>query len=45
MLAGIVAFLLAKSVTRPLSIIGDKLRKIQVGGKNEKIDWTFVTLG
>ena len=39
MLAGIVAFLLAKSVTRPLSIIGDKLRKIQVGGKNEKIDW------
>jgi nitrogen fixation/metabolism regulation signal transduction histidine kinase len=39
MLAALVAFALAKSVTRPLSIIGDKLRKIQVGGKNEKIDW------
>jgi len=39
MIAALVAFALAKSVPRPLSIIGDKLRKIQVGGKNEKIDW------
>jgi two-component system, NtrC family, nitrogen regulation sensor histidine kinase NtrY len=39
MLAGIVALILANSVTRPLAIIGEKLRAIQLGGKNEKIDW------
>ena len=39
LLAGVVALILANSVTRPLSIIGEKLRAIQVGGKNEKIDW------
>jgi two-component system nitrogen regulation sensor histidine kinase NtrY len=39
LLAGIIAFIIANSVTRPLSIIGEKLRAISVGSKNEKIDW------
>ena len=39
LIAGIVAFLLANSVTRPLAVIGEKLRLIKIGGRNEKIDW------
>lgn len=39
LLAAVVAFILANSVTRPLSIIGEKLREIQLGGTNERIDW------
>jgi two-component system nitrogen regulation sensor histidine kinase NtrY len=39
LLAGLVAFLIANSVTRPLSVIGEKLRLIKVGEKNEPIIW------
>lgn len=39
LLAGIVAFLLANSITRPLAVISEKLRIIKIGGKNEKIEW------
>ena len=39
LLAGFIAYILANSVTRPLSVIGDKLRAISLGSKNEKINW------
>ena len=38
-LAAGVAFLIANSVTRPLSLIGEKLRLIKVGEKNEQLEW------
>lgn len=39
LIAGAVAFLIANTVTRPLLVIGDKLNQLQLGAKNEPIEW------
>jgi signal transduction histidine kinase len=39
LLAGVAAFIIAGSVTNPLSVIGEKLDKVQLGQKNEPIEW------
>jgi two-component system nitrogen regulation sensor histidine kinase NtrY len=39
LLAGIVAFFIANLVTNPLSVIGEKLDKVELGKKNDPIIW------
>ncbi len=39
LLAILMGVLLSNSVTRSLDLIGEKLRQIRLGGKNEKLDW------
>lgn len=39
LLIGLASFLIAKSITRPLSVIGAKLNNIQFGEKNDPIEW------
>ncbi len=39
LLAGVAAFIIASSVTYPLSVIGEKLDKVKLGQKNEPIEW------
>lgn len=39
LLAGVAAFIIASSVTNPLSVISEKLDKVQLGQKNEPIEW------
>lgn len=37
--AGIIALVVSKSVTRPLSVIGSKLKQVRIGMRNEPISW------
>lgn len=39
LIAGAVAFLIANSITSPLSVIGDKLNRLKLGERNEPIEW------
>jgi len=39
LIAGGAAFIIASSVTNPLSVIGEKLDKIKLGQKNDPIEW------
>jgi signal transduction histidine kinase len=38
-LAGLLAPLISRQITRKLSLIGDKFRKVKVGSGNELIEW------
>ncbi len=37
--AGIVALVIGNSVTRPLQVIGEKLKRVKLGKKNEPLKW------
>ncbi|MCP4441675.1 MAG: HAMP domain-containing histidine kinase [Aureispira sp.] len=39
LLAGAIALLIANTITRPLSVIGEKLKEVKLGQKNEPIEW------
>lgn len=39
-LAGIIAFFVSRSITRPLATIAGKFREIKLGKSNEPINWT-----
>ncbi len=39
LLAGMIAILIANSITRPLTQMGDKLKDLKLGKKNEPIEW------
>ncbi len=39
LLAGLIAIFIANSITRPLTQIGDKLKDVKIGKKNEPIEW------
>ncbi len=39
LIVGIISFLLSKALTNPLSLIREKLRKVQLGQSNEPIKW------
>lgn len=39
LIAGAVAFLIANSITSPLSVISDKLNRLKLGARNEPIEW------
>lgn len=38
--AGFIAIFVAKSITRPLSQIGEKLKELKIGKKNEALEWS-----
>jgi signal transduction histidine kinase len=39
LIAGAVALAVANSVTRPLAVVADKLRLVQLGRRNEPLEW------
>ena len=39
-MAGFIAIFVAKSITRPLSQIGEKLKELKIGKKNEELEWS-----
>jgi len=39
LIAGSIAILIANSITKPLSKIGEKLKQFKLGGKNEPLEW------
>lgn len=39
-IAGVIAIFVANSITSPLSQIGEKLKEVKIGKKNEPLEWT-----
>jgi two-component system nitrogen regulation sensor histidine kinase NtrY len=39
-MAGFITIFVAKSITRPLSQIGEKLKELKIGKKNEELEWS-----
>ena len=39
LLAGAIAILIANSITRPLTVLGQKLKNIKLGRRNEPLQW------
>ncbi len=39
LIAGSMAILIANSITKPISKIGEKLKQFKLGGKNEPLEW------
>ncbi|MBT8220786.1 MAG: GHKL domain-containing protein [Bacteroidia bacterium] len=39
LIAGSIAILVANSITKPISKIGEKLKQFKLGGKNEPLEW------
>ena len=39
LIAGMIAIAMANSITRPLSVIGQKLNNFKLGGRNEALEW------
>ncbi len=39
LLAGAIAIAVANSITRPISVIGEKLKQVKLGKRNEELDW------
>ncbi|HNT22714.1 MAG TPA: hypothetical protein PKL70_19915, partial [Saprospiraceae bacterium] len=35
----LISIVVANSITRPLTILSDKLKQIQIGGSNQKLEW------
>ena len=39
LIAGVIAIAMANSITKPISVIGQKLNQFRLGGKNEPLEW------
>lgn len=39
-IAGAIAIFIANSITRPLSVIGEKLKQVKIGKRNEPLEWS-----
>lgn len=39
LLAGVIAIIIANSITHPLTVIGEKLKQVKIGRKVEPIEW------
>ncbi len=39
-IAGAIAIFIANSITRPLSVIGEKLKLVKIGKRNEPLEWS-----
>ncbi len=39
LIAGMIAIAMANSITKPLSVIGQKLNNFRLGGRNEALEW------
>jgi len=39
LIAGVIAIVMANSITKPISVIGQKLNQFRLGGKNEPLEW------
>lgn len=39
LLAGAIALVIANTITHPLSVVGEKLKEVKIGQKNEPIEW------
>ncbi len=39
LVAGLIAIFIANSITRPLTQMGEKLKEVKIGKKNEPIEW------
>jgi two-component system nitrogen regulation sensor histidine kinase NtrY len=37
--AGVVSIIVANSITKPIAVIGEKLREVKLGKKSEKLEW------
>jgi signal transduction histidine kinase len=41
LIAGVIALFITNRITRSFSIIGDKMKEVQVGKTNEEIEWNY----